>query len=118
MRLFSPASLPGSPFVFLCIAALLEVLGDSFFQSALHRSSGLVRFAFLFFGVVVLTLYGVIVNVPEWDFGKLLGAYVAFFFLAAQVVAWLRFRQHPSVPTLVGGALIVIGGAILSFWKA
>jgi hypothetical protein len=104
-------------FVLLSIAAMLEVLGDSFFQSAIHRSSGVSRIAFLGLGAAVLALYGGVVNLPEWDFGKLLGVYVVFFFLAAQVVAKLRFHQAITLPLIVGGVFIVTGGMIISLWK-
>jgi hypothetical protein len=114
-------SLVGTPvgaFVVLAIAALLEVFGDSFFQSGLYRSSGGTRAMWFGLGVGVLGLYGVFVNLPQWDFGKLLGVYVALFFVVAQVVAKVRFQQSPSTPILVGGSLIVAGGLVITFWKA
>jgi small multidrug resistance family-3 protein len=52
------------------------------------------------------------------DFGKLLGTYVVLFFLVAQVVAKLQFHQSPSRPVYVGGAFVVVGGLIMSLWKA
>jgi hypothetical protein len=69
-------------------------------------------------GAVVLTLYGSTVNIPRWDFGKLLGIYVVLFFLAAQLLARMRFGQIPTPPIYVGGAFIVLGGAIMAVWKA
>jgi len=107
---------PGGAFFLLMLAALLEVLGDAFFQSAVHRTSGLSRWLSLAAGVLVLSLYGLFVNLPQWDFGKLLGVYVVFFFIAAQVIAKMRFHQQMTPPILVGGLLIVAGGAIISFW--
>jgi len=68
-------------------------------------------------GAGVLTLYGTVVNVPRWDFGKLLGVYVVFFFICAQLVAKVRFNQPTTRPALLGGLLIVAGGMIISFWK-
>lgn len=102
----------------LLIAALLEAWGDSFFQAAFYRSSGLARGLLLAAGTVVLSLYGSTVNLPRWDFGKLLGVYVVLFFLAAQILAKVRFGQSPSPPIYFGGALIVMGGAIMAFWKS
>jgi len=104
-------------FVVLVIAASLEVLGDSFFQSGLYRSSGAQRAMWFVLGIAVLGLYGWSVNLPQWDFGKLLGAYVALFFVVAQVVAKVRFHQSPSVPIWVGGSLIVAGGLVITFWR-
>ncbi len=110
-------STPMGAFVALSVAALLEVLGDSFFQSGLYRGSGTARVLWFGLGVAVLAAYGLFVNVPQWEFGKLLGSYVALFFVIAQIVAWLRFHQKPTAPILIGGALIVSGGLVITFWK-
>jgi len=103
----------GALFV-LVLAAFLEAYGDACFQSALYRASGISR-AFAFVGVAVsLAAYGLVVNAPRWEFGKLLGVYVVLFFLLAQIVARVRFGQTPTLPILIGGALIVAGGCIIS----
>jgi drug/metabolite transporter superfamily protein YnfA len=99
----------------LSLAAFLEVYGDSCFQSALYRANGMNR-AFAFVGgAVSLAAYGLIVNAPRWEFGKLLGVYVVLFFLLAQIVARVKFGHLPTLPILIGGALIVAGGVIISF---
>lgn len=101
----------------LTLAAFLEVFGDSFFQTSFYRASGAGRvFAFLG-GVAVLAAYGSVVNVPRWDFGKLLGLYVVLFFVAAQIVARVRFGQSPTLGIYAGGALIVAGGLVIALWK-
>lgn len=100
------------------VAASLEAWADSFFQTSFYRSSGAGRaFAFLA-GVVVLACYGSLVNVPRWDFGKLLGVYVALFFLMGQVIAKVRFGESPTPPIYAGGALIVAGGLVIAFWRS
>lgn len=101
----------------LLFAALLEAGGDSYFQSALYRSSGTARVLSFGGGAAMLVLYGLVVNLPRWDFGRLLGIYVVFFFVLAQVLARVRFHQTPTPPILVGGSLIVIGGLLITFWK-
>jgi small multidrug resistance family-3 protein len=111
------AAHPAGAFALLLLAASLEVFGDSFFQSGMYRSTGLARGLWLLLGVAVLAAYGLFVNLPRWDFGRLLGAYVALFFLLAQAVAWLRFHQRPNPPILLGGTLIVAGGLVITFWK-
>jgi len=101
----------------LAFAAFLEAYGDSFFQVSFYRSSGLARVLAFVAGAVVLTAYGSVVNVPRWDFGKLLGVYVVLFFLMAQLLNKVRFGQAPTMPIYAGGALIVAGGLVIAFWK-
>jgi len=108
---------PIGAFLILLIAASLEVFGDACFQSGLYRSSGSTRALWFCAGIAILAGYGLFVNLPQWDFGKLLGVYVALFFLVAQIVAKLRFGQSPTAPILVGGTLIVSGGLVITFWK-
>jgi len=110
-------ALPGGIYLLLFVAALLEVWGDSYFQIAVHRSSGASRWVAVVLGVVVLSMYGLVVNLPGWDFGKLLGIYVVFFFLAAQLVAWIRFKQPVTLPVCLGFILIASGGAVIRFWR-
>jgi drug/metabolite transporter superfamily protein YnfA len=101
----------------LALAAFVEAWGDSFFQVGFYKSSGTGRVLAILAGAAVLTLYGSVVNVPRWDFGKLLGAYVVLFFIMAQVLNKVRFGQSPSAPIYAGGALIVAGGLVVMFWK-
>jgi len=101
----------------LTLAAFLEVFGDSFFQAGFYRSSGGARVLAILTGAVVLAAYGSVVNAPRWDFGQLLGVYVALFFVMAQLVNKFRFGQSPTLPIYAGGALIVSGGLVIAFWK-
>jgi drug/metabolite transporter superfamily protein YnfA len=104
-------------FVLLILAALLEAFGDSLFQSGIYRYEGVARVFFFISGSVVLVLYGFTINGPPWDFGRLLGVYVAVFFLVSQVLAKIRFNQSPTMPIYVGGTLITTGGIIIAFWR-
>jgi len=108
---------PEGAYAVLSIAALLEVSGDACFQSALYQATGFQRLIWVAAGVLVLGSYGIFVNLPPWDFGKLLGVYVVLFFVIAQIVAKVRFHQSPTTPILAGGALIVAGGLVITFWK-
>lgn len=101
----------------LSLAAFLETWGDSFFQSAFYRSAGAARIGSILIGTLVLAAYGSVVNVPRWDFGKLLGLYVVLFFIVAQIINKARFGQSPTAPIYAGGALIVAGGLVLALWK-
>ena len=108
---------PLGAFAVLILAAFLEAFGDSFFQVSFYRSSGIGRVMAFVAGTVVLAAYGSVVNVPRWEFGKLLGVYVVLFFLMAQLLAKLRFGQSPTPPIYAGGALIVAGGLVIAFCK-
>jgi small multidrug resistance family-3 protein len=108
---------PLGAFTALVLAAFLEAHGDSFFQVGIHRSSGVGRVLPILVGTMVLALYGTVVNLPRWDFGRLLGVYVVLFFLMAQLQNKLRFGQSPTPPIYLGGALIVTGGLVIAFWK-
>jgi drug/metabolite transporter superfamily protein YnfA len=53
------------------------------------------------------------VNQSRLDFGKLMGAYIAIFFATSQIVAFGWFRVVPDLKTTIGGALMLIGGAVM-----
>ena len=42
-----------------------------------------------------------------------MGVYIAVFFVVSQCVAYLVFGEGPSRAALVGGVLIVAGGAVI-----
>jgi drug/metabolite transporter superfamily protein YnfA len=105
-------SLPLSLLI-LFIAALLEAGGDALVRNGLHAPTSFSRIEFFVLGALVLFVYGYVVNSPPWDFGKLLGVYVVFFFVAAQLISLLVFHARPSLSTLIGGAFIVVGGFIV-----
>lgn len=101
----------------LILAAGLEAGGDAIVRVGLHSTSTWHRAALFAVGAAVLFAYGWTVNAPPWDFGRLLGLYVVFFFVFAQIISWLAFKQKPSLPVLVGGCLIVAGGVVISLGK-
>ncbi len=108
----------GIALLVLFLAAVLEAGGDALVRTGLEAPTATRKLALFAAGAVVLFAYGYAVNAPRWDFGKLLGIYVVFFFVVAQAISWLAFAQKPSLPILVGGAFIVMGGLIISFWQA
>ena len=109
---------PLGALAFLAVAAILEAFGDACFQAAMYHSVGWASAGAAISGAVVLVGYGVMVNLPRWDFGRLIGVYVSMFFLSAQIINRVRFGQAPSLPIYVGGALILAGGLVLTFWNA
>jgi drug/metabolite transporter superfamily protein YnfA len=107
----------GLVFLILLGAAILEVGGDALVRKGL-QSRGLVQqVQFILLGGLTLLSYGIVVNLPAWDFGKLLGIYVTLFFLVAQLINYFGFGQIPSISIWVGGALIVAGGLVITFWR-
>lgn len=92
----------------LLAAALLEVSGDALTRIGLRE-----RPLLLAGGALTLFIYGVVVNQGRFDFGRLMGAYIAVFFLVSQVVSFAFFRDVPDYKTVAGGLLIVIGGAVI-----
>jgi len=98
----------------LLLAALLEAGGDAFVRLGLRSTAMAPRLLFFLAGAVFLFSYGWTVNLPSWDFGRLIGVYIVFFFLLAQVISWIVFHQKPSHAVLLGGAFIAIGGLIIS----
>jgi hypothetical protein len=102
----------------LTLAAALEAGGDALVRSGLHGTAPANRIGFMAAGAVVLFSYGVSVNLPSWDFGRLLGVYVALFFVVAQLINLFAFGMKPNLPIYAGGLLIVSGGLLITFWRA
>jgi hypothetical protein len=109
---------PVSILLVLTFAAILEAGGDALARSGLHAHAMPLRLGFFALGAIVLFAYGVTVNLPNWDFGRLLGVYVAMFFVVAQLINLIAFGIRPGLPIYCGGALIVAGGMVMTFWKA
>jgi small multidrug resistance family-3 protein len=106
-----------SALLVLFLAALLEAGGDALVRSGLH-SAAAKKVSLMVLGGLVLFCYGYAVNAPAWDFGRLLGIYVVFFFLVAQAINFFAFGQKPTPGILIGGALIVLGGLVISLWRS
>ncbi len=95
----------------------LKLAATLFMRAGLHKNVVWQKALLFTLAGVVLFAYGWTVNSPPWDFGKLLGLYVVFFFLMAQVISWLIFKQAPSLALIVGGVFIVTRGVIISVAK-
>jgi small multidrug resistance family-3 protein len=106
-----------SPLVLLLIATTLEVSGDAVIRVGLYGHSGLARVALFAGGAVLLFGYGSFLNLAPLEFGRVVGLYIATLFVVWQGINFVFFQTLPSVPVLAGGALIVAGGAIVTYWK-
>jgi small multidrug resistance family-3 protein len=98
----------------LFCAAVLEAGGDAVIRTGLHASTPILRGLLFLAGGLVLFSYGWVVNAPPWDFGRLLGVYVVFFFVVAQLISWFVFGQRPGAAVLIGGAFVILGGLVMS----
>jgi small multidrug resistance family-3 protein len=99
--------------ILLICAAMLEVGGDAFIYRGM-RNGGIGLFIA---GGTTLVLYGLTVNLPRWDFGRLMGVYIVLFFIVSQIISLLLYHEKPQSHILLGGAFIVCGGIIITFWQ-
>ncbi|MGB6754765.1 MAG: hypothetical protein WBE71_19935, partial [Xanthobacteraceae bacterium] len=67
-------------------------------------------------GAVLLFGYGLFLNLPPVEFGRVVGLYIATLFVVWQIVNFFVFGVLPVTPVLAGGALIIIGGLVVTFW--
>jgi hypothetical protein len=105
------------PLVFLVIATTLEVSVDAVVRMAVYNHVGLIRLGLFLAGAALLFGYGLFLNLAPLEFGQVVGLYIATLFVVWQVVNFAAFRAVPTLPIMVGGALVVAGGAIITFWK-
>ena len=103
--------------VFLVIATALEVSGDAIIRKSLFEHAGIARIGLFLAGAALLAGYGTFLNLAPLGFGQVVGLYIATLFVMWQVINFAFFRAVPTAPILAGGALIVTGGLIVSFWK-
>jgi small multidrug resistance family-3 protein len=106
--------------VFLIVATTLEVCGDAIVRIAIHDHAGLgwLRIGLFALGTALLLGYGTSLNLAPLEFRQVVGLYIATLFVVWQIVNFLFFRTLPTLPILAGGSLIVLGGLLVTFWKA
>jgi len=83
----------------------------------IYSHAGLLRVGLLAAGGLLLLGYGSLLNLAPVEFGRVVGLYIATLFVVWQVINFMVFRSIPSVPILVGGALIVAGGLLVTYWR-
>jgi small multidrug resistance family-3 protein len=105
-------------FAFIIAATIFESVGDAVMRIALRSSYALPgRIALFALASLLLTLYGLFLNLAPVEFATVTGIYIASLFIAFQIVNYLFFRHVPSPAVLVGGSFIMTGAAIIYFWK-
>ncbi len=105
------------PLFFLVIATTLEATGDALVRKGLYQYQSLARLGLFAVGAMFLFGYGLFLNLAPLEFGRVAGLYIATLFVVWQIVNLIAFRSVPTMPILLGGALIIVGGLIVSFWK-
>ena len=105
---------------FLIIATVVEVSGDAIVRIALYNHPGVtaVRIGLFLAGAALVFGYSTFLNLAPLEFREVVGLYIATLFIVWQIINFAFFRTLPTLPVMAGGCLIVIGGAIVSFWKA
>jgi drug/metabolite transporter superfamily protein YnfA len=95
-------------------AAVLEVLGDALIRKGM-RGSGVAVVAI---GMAVLGAFGVVVNLLDLDFSRLLGAYVGVFAVVSVIIGRWMFKDQKSVSTWIGLAIILAGSMVVHVGRA
>jgi hypothetical protein len=102
--------------IFLLIATILEVSGDAVVRIAIFQHAGLARVGLMAAGATLLFGYGFALNLAPLEFRQVVGLYIATLFVVWQGINAVAFRTYPTLPIAVGGALIIVGGLIVTFW--
>jgi drug/metabolite transporter superfamily protein YnfA len=93
----------------LAAASALEVGGDALIRKGLRGGGA----ALTVLGFVVLGSYGVVVNLLDLDFSKLLGIYVGIFAIVSVAVGRLVFGDRVPPATWIGLGVILLGSLII-----
>ena len=82
----------------------------------IYQHVGFARIALFLGGAMLLFGYGALLNTAPVDFGRIVGLYIATLFIVWQIINFIVFRTVPATPIWLGGALVVTGGLIITFW--
>jgi hypothetical protein len=103
--------------LFLLIATTLEACGDAVIRIGLGHTAWLPRCGLFVAGALLLLGYGVSLNLAPIAFNRVVGLYIATLFVVWQIVSFIVFRTFLEQPVMAGGALIVTGGLVVTFWR-
>jgi small multidrug resistance family-3 protein len=84
---------------------------------AIYKYSGAIRIGLMLIGGILLFLYGSSLNLAPIEFSQVVGLYIATLFIVWQVINFIAFQDLPSLPSMIGGFFIIMGGMIITFWK-
>jgi drug/metabolite transporter superfamily protein YnfA len=102
----------GALAVFVC-SAILEVGGDAMIRRGLRAGGAIWVVA----GFLALGSYGIVVNLLDLDFSRLLGAYVGLFAVVSVLTGQLVFHEQVPASTWLGLAVVLAGSLIIHFGR-
>ncbi len=105
------------PLGLLVLATVMEAGGDAIIRVGLKPHPVPLRILLMLAGGVTLYFYGLFLNLAPLDFGRLIGAYVATFFVVGQIINLVAFKTAPTLPIMVGGVFFIAGGLIITLWQ-
>jgi len=103
---------------FLVLATTFEAFGDAMVRVGLKHHNVVPRGLLFLGGAALLFGYGLSLNLAPAEFGRVVGLYIATLFVVWQIVNFIVFRSVPTLPVVIGGALIIAGGNIVTFWRS
>jgi hypothetical protein len=101
----------------LVVATTLEACGDAVIRQGLAANNLPLRAGLFVGGALLVFGYGLFLNLAPVEFEKVVGLYIATLFVVWQIVNFIISRHLPTAPIIAGGALIVIGGCVVTFWE-
>jgi hypothetical protein len=104
-------------FLFLFVATTLETFGDAIVRMGMEQRAWPSRGTLFAAGALLLFGYGLFLNLAPVEFNRVVGLYIATLFMVWQIVNLIVFRTVPDLPIVLGGALIIAGGFIVTFWR-
>jgi small multidrug resistance family-3 protein len=101
-----------SVFLFL-LAGFCEIGGGWFVWQWLRENRGV---SWGLVGALVLTAYGIIPTFQPAHFGRVYAAYGGFFIVLSLIWGWIVDRDIPDLFDIAGGAITLLGVAIIMYW--
>ncbi len=103
--------------VFLIVATTFEVSGDAVVRMGMYNHVGVAPTGLFLVGAALQFGYGSLLTLAPLEFGRVVGLYTATLFGIWRIINFFAFRSRPTLSILVGGALVIAGGAIIALWK-
>lgn len=104
--------------LFLIVATFVESNGDALVRIGMFDKHGWLRIVTMAAGGALLFGYGIFLNLAPLPFERVVGLYIATLFTVWQIVSYFTFGTLPSLPIMVGGALIIAGGLTVTLWTS